>query len=149
MDVLIEKKDVDVLSATKDLYYSADDKFTYSNGLNIAVAFTEYNSNEEWELDPAYGSLVFNSYSWGPDENGVVSTTRAELPSHVCNKEELGLLTTDGGKKLSDLKDQGTAQFFKTHPNSEDYPKMYQKKFLCVDKESLEIYGDFSSNKAR
>lgn len=142
------KKDVDVLSATKDLYYSEDDKFTYENGLNIAVAFTGYNNKEEWELDPAYGSLVFNSYSWGNDEDGAVFLRRKELPSHVCNKEELGLLPDDK-KELSDLKDQGTAHFFKSHPNSEVYPKMYQKKFLCVDKESLEIYGDFSSNKAR
>ena len=26
---------------------------------------------------------------------------------------------------------------------------MYQKKFLCVDKEEMKLYGDYNSDKAR
>ena len=46
MDVLIAKKDVDVLSATKQLVFNENDKFTYDNGFNVAVAFTSFNNNE-------------------------------------------------------------------------------------------------------
>ena len=47
------------------------------------------------------------------------------------------------------MESEGVARFFKAQPISEKYPKMYKKKFLCVDKDSLEIYGDFNSNSAR
>ena len=47
LDVLIEKKDVDFLSATKQLVFDQNDKFTYEIGFNIAVAFTSFNTNEE------------------------------------------------------------------------------------------------------
>lgn len=86
-DVLIAKKDVDILSATKDLAFDATDIFNYENGFNIAVAFTEYNNNQEWELPPEYGSLKINSYSWGANPDGTFFTRRAELPTHVCSKE--------------------------------------------------------------
>lgn len=57
MDVLINKKDVDVLSTLNDLHFTPDDIFNYSNGLNIAVAFTAYDSNPEPILDPTYGTI--------------------------------------------------------------------------------------------
>ena len=46
-DVLIQKKDVDILSTINDRHFSDTDQFTYSNGFNIAVAFTGFNSNPE------------------------------------------------------------------------------------------------------
>ena len=90
MDVLIEKKDVDVLSATKQLVFTEDDIFTYDNGFNIAVAFTSFNNNEEWELDPAYGTLVFNSLEWGIYPEGTIYSELKELPSHPCTNREFG-----------------------------------------------------------
>ena len=48
---------MNVLSATKDHFYSVDHKFTYQNGLNLAFAFTEFNSGTEWELPQEYGSI--------------------------------------------------------------------------------------------
>ena len=65
LDILLAKKDVDVLAAVKDLAFTSDFKFTYINGLNIAVAFTEYNDNTLWELPKEYGKLIINSYTWG------------------------------------------------------------------------------------
>ena len=76
LDVLMAKKDVDVLSAVKDLALTSEDKFTYINGFNIAIAFTEFNSNREYELDPKYGRVVINSYSWGADSDGNLFTDR-------------------------------------------------------------------------
>ena len=100
MEVLMAKKDVDVLSATKDLFYSSEDKFSYKNGFNIAVAFTEYNTVKEWELPKEYGTLVINSFSWGTESNGNFFVKRLQLPTHTCSKEELGLLLTDNKVKL-------------------------------------------------
>ena len=91
MDVFLEKKDVDILSATNDLFYTDEDIFSYKNGLNVAVAFTAYDTEESWILDETYGELIFNSYSWGPQEDGSYGTVRKLLESHVCEKAELHL----------------------------------------------------------
>ena len=115
IEVLIEKKDVDVLSATKDLVFSDQDKFTYQNGFNIAAAFSEFNNNKEWELDPSYGTLVFNSYEWGIGPDGDVFTERKRLPSHVCTNDELGFERGEE-TRLGDLDGDGPALFFKVHP---------------------------------
>ncbi len=68
------KKDVDILSAVSELQFTDDDIFAYQNGLNVAVAFTAYDAEESWILDASYGELEFNSYSWGPNDDGVLVT---------------------------------------------------------------------------
>ena len=80
LDVLMEKKDVNVLSTVKDLYFDNNDKFHYSDGLNIAVAFTAYDSVAEPILDPTIGELVLNHFSWGYDADGKPFTKREPLP---------------------------------------------------------------------
>ena len=82
---------MDILSATKDLVHAEDYVHDHSKGFNIAAAFTDYNSNEEWELPAKYGSLLLKSFSWGLDENGVPVTKRVTHPSHVCSDEELNI----------------------------------------------------------
>jgi len=57
--------------------------------MNIAVAFTAYNSKTEYELDPSYGEIVFNSYSWGNNNDGTTFVRRTPLRSHICTQEEL------------------------------------------------------------
>ena len=71
-DVLISKKDVDILSTINDGAFSPDDIFDYSKGFAFAAAFTAYDSETENILFPEYGSLVYTHYSWGADENGEV-----------------------------------------------------------------------------
>ena len=95
IEILINKKDVDVLSATKDIFYTDDDKFTYANGFNIAAAFTSYSDLTEWELPAEYGRLAINSFSWGIGEDGAPFATRTELETHPCSKEEMGSATGD------------------------------------------------------
>ena len=69
IDVLIEKKDVDIMSTTMidsiSTDFIADNKET---GLNLAIAFTDYSDKTEPILDKSYGELVFNAYEWGTDE---------------------------------------------------------------------------------
>ena len=71
--------------------------FSKEDGLNIAVAFTGFDSETEWTLDPSYGSLVINSYEWGKTDDGSYFTDRKKLEEHVCTESELGLI--DGDEK--------------------------------------------------
>ena len=114
----------------------------------MAVAFTEFNNNEEWELDPSYGTLVFNSFEWGVRPDGKVFTERKRLPSHVCTQDEFGF-ERGGEARYSDLNSENHVLFFKVHPMAKEFQKLYRKKFICLDKESLEVFGDFSSTFAR
>ena len=53
------------------------------------MAFTAYDDVEEPILDPSYGKIVFNSYSWGQTDETLAGRTRIE--SHACTRKELGL----------------------------------------------------------
>ena len=84
MDVLINKKDVNVLSTIHKLYFDEDYTFCYENGLNLAVAFTAYDDQQEWVLDRRYGELVFQAYTWGEDANGTYFSKNERINSTVC-----------------------------------------------------------------
>ena len=43
LDVIISKKDVDILSTVKEGFFDQDYVFSYKNRLNIAAAFTGYD----------------------------------------------------------------------------------------------------------
>ena len=64
-DVWISKKDVDIMSSIQTNYFTSDYVFDYDKGLNYAVAFTAYDSETKYILDPSYGNLVFVKYVWG------------------------------------------------------------------------------------
>ena len=80
-EVLINKKDVDIMSTINDNYFTPNDKITSANGLNIAVAFTKYDSDTEDILDPTYGEIVFMRYFWGTQEDGEYKSGREKLSS--------------------------------------------------------------------
>ena len=63
-DVLVTKKDVDILSTTNENSFDPDYIFSYNNGFNIAAAFTAYDSNTEIISDDSMGELVFDAFSW-------------------------------------------------------------------------------------
>ena len=70
-DVLIQKKDVDVLSTVNDRHFTPEDKINYKkDSFYIAAAFTAFDSETEYILDPSYGELVFMHYYWGIQEDG-------------------------------------------------------------------------------
>lgn len=50
-DTLMGKKSVRILTSIKDLYFTDEDQFDNTMGLNIAVAFTPYDSSTEWNLE--------------------------------------------------------------------------------------------------
>ena len=140
MKVLEARNDVNILQATKDLYFTDDDVFNYEeHNLNWAVAFTEFNSNTEYELPADIGKIVFKAYSWGVDADGKPFTKLEELDQHPCSADELAINGAD----------HPDATFFKVHESADWYIKTYQKKFVCFSPKDLFVYGDFSTFKAR
>ena len=84
-DVLISKKDVDVLSTINDSHFNPDYIFGYEEGFNMAVAFTAYDNDPEPIEDPTIGELVFNHYTWGPQPDGSYFSERARIKNqHTC-----------------------------------------------------------------
>ena len=138
LDVLLMRKDVDVISTVNDLHFDDSFIFKSENGFNVAEAFTRYDDEKEWILDPSYGELLFNSYTWGPENDGSYFTERKKLESHICTREELGL----GDDKSNSL-------FLPLHATAAPFIEMYQKKLLCLPPEELYIYGDFHSVNSR
>ena len=85
-NVLVSRKNVDILSTLEDLHYSDEDIFSYQNGFNVAVGLTAFNSETEWVLDPTVGKLDFYAYGWREKDGNFVTEER-QLPSHVCTHE--------------------------------------------------------------
>ena len=91
LDVLVYRKDVDVLSTLKDYQFDDREIFSHQNGFNIAVGYTAYDLGEEWLLDSTYGELIFNYYTWGTNPDGSYFEERKEIPQRNCTRAELQL----------------------------------------------------------
>ena len=123
-EVLLNRKDVDVLSTINDRFFTPDDVINYEqNGFNIAAAFTAYDSSEEDILDPSYGELVFKHYYWGLQEDGIYRSGRQKINStHTCSGKELGIEN-----------ERNDSNFFTIREDDADILKIHQKKFKCID----------------
>lgn len=137
VDIWLQREDVDVWSATQSHHFPTDYQFTHEMGLNIAFAFSGYDNIEEDILDPSYGSLVFTTYEWGEDAEGVPFLKYVELESHTCSKAELG------------LEGEEASHFFPIRQNKQNLLRMYQKKFKCIEPKDMFVNGDFDSDTAR
>ena len=133
-EILVNKKDVEILTEIYEKELTYDDIFSYQNGLNVAVAFTSYDSETEWILDPSYGELIFKHFSWGPTPDGGFFTKRERKESHICSREELGL--TENKEK---------SKFMPLVSSDRGFVDAYQKKFICLDEKDLFLYGDYNS----
>ena len=129
---------MNILSTTDDLFFSDADEFTYDQGLNIAVGFTAYDNEVNWSLDPAFGTLVINSYEWGYRADGSAFTERKPIGTHNCTREELNLEESDEN-----------ARFYSVHESSKTTLNNYWRKMLCIDKHELMVKGDYNSEQAR
>ena len=69
--------------------YNDEKVFTYANGFNMAVAFTAFDSDQEWILDPSIGELNFITYNW--DLSTESSLEIRQLETSICTAEQLGL----------------------------------------------------------
>lgn len=104
--------------------------------MNLAVGLTAYDAEREYILDKSIGELNFMAYEWGEDENGEVYVRKNIIPSHVCSKEELGI-------------EGDNSSFFPLFEGQMNQLRLYQKKFLCIAKEEMRVYGDWNSKFAR
>ena len=130
------KWEVDIMSVQRENALTFDDKFDSSNGLFIAAAITEYDENPEIiEVPEKYGELIINHHRWGLGTN--ISWERKKLNSHYCSDEELGI--TRGPNTL----------IYPTFERSQDEVSIYRKKFKCIEKEDMVLFGDFNSAKAQ
>ena len=99
------------------------------------MAFTAYDDETEPILDPTYGKIAFNSFSWGFGES--FESIRAPLNTRSCTRAELG------------LDDSAESAFYPIRNNSKKTVEKYWKKFMCIDKEDMYIHGSYNSDKAR
>ena len=87
-DVLVHKKDIDIMSVVLRDFYKPEEPFKYSQGLNFAVAFTAYDEEKESVLDPSIGEVVFEAYEFGvghDNKDNTVGETYTKLPTHSCS----------------------------------------------------------------
>ena len=84
------------MSALDENVIDFNQKFTVEDGLFIAAAISEYDSNPEVIEEARYGELILEHYGWGnSDDLGVASTP---LTYHSCTDEELGFNRTENTK---------------------------------------------------
>ena len=70
IEVWITKNDNDIMQSTQDGFFDTDYVFDFEQGLNVAIAFTDYSNDMEPILKESFGRIVFRAYEWGIDENG-------------------------------------------------------------------------------
>ena len=137
LDILIRKDDQQLLQTTIFRALTDNDEFSYDMGFNFAIALTRYDSETEPFDDPTIGHIQFNHFKWGTNPDGTLFSGRYPIRSHMCTREELGL---DG--------DKSKARFYPVTEGMLPNVDFYHKKFLCIDKEDINMYGDFSTQKA-
>ena len=79
---MIIKKYIDVKTTLNYNYVSSSYVFDAEKGLDIAVAFTAYDNEEEIILDKTIGELAFFAYEWGENSDGSVFVKREWIPSY-------------------------------------------------------------------
>jgi len=119
-----------------DNNFDYNDRITADNNFFIAAALTAYDGNTEIIEEARYGELTVDHYGWGYDENAIGSGG-GPIEFHYCTDEELG---------------------FEPGPNTLIYPVFktslsvvttWKKKFKCIDREDMVIWGDYNSEKAQ
>ena len=134
--VLHKTSDVTIMMSTQEGALTYDDKFTASDGLFLAAALTEYDSNTEVIEEERYGELIIEHYGWGYGE-GIGSGSKA-IDYHTCSDQELGFVERTENTIIYPI--------FETSLNE---VQTYRKKFKCINREDLVIWGDYNSQKAQ
>lgn len=88
IEILVRRKDVDILSTIQDSYFDIESTFGADQGFNFAVGLLGQNE----PLDRAIAYWEITSFEWTPTDQGKINVTTQVLDSHVCSQEELGLV---------------------------------------------------------
>ena len=133
--VLYKETDITVTRNDSEGFFSYEDKFSNDDGLFIAAAITEYDSETENIEDKTIGELTVNHYGWGYE--GELGSRKQQLETHPCSDGELGLVTDD------------KSQVFPIFESSREEVTTWKKKFKCIDRDDAVIWGDYNSRKAQ
>ena len=131
---MLEHTNSVITIAYEDLFYSDKDVFGSENGLSVAIALIDYDSNEEEILDKSYGEFVFNTSVWGLKEDGSIFWFQDEMESYPCSKEEIGVDIAEPHR------------FNPVTERSQSIVRFKQTSFKCWKEEDSYIYGDYSSD---
>mmetsp|Transcript_10769 Transcript_10769/g.13475 ORF Transcript_10769/g.13475 Transcript_10769/m.13475 type:complete len:260 (+) Transcript_10769:65-844(+) len=136
MQTLLQRKDTDIIEAFQESHFPDHERFNAENdGFFVAAALTNYDSNTEIIEKPEYGELLIEHYGWGNADDGYSYGSHA-LNNHYCTDEDLGFERTD------------QTVIYPIFERSIPEVQIYKKKFKCINKESLTIWGDYNSAKA-
>ena len=96
ISILGGKKSIDIVQAVKENHFDDSHVFSAKQGLNIALGvFLTTNPSTHQPLDPSYGRVRFSKLQVQTSENGETNFQMAEIASHTCSAEELGLSGDD------------------------------------------------------
>lgn len=132
---IVEKNDVDIMSALMENAIDHSEKFSYEDGFFVAAALTAYDSNTEVVEEERYGELIIEHYGWGYGDG--ISSGSKQIDYHWCSDEELGLVR--GPETI----------IYPIFESSKAEMETYRKKFKCINKEDMVIWGDYNSAKAQ
>ena len=103
IEVLVSKRDVDILSAIEDSFLSSEEVFGAEQGLQIAVSFVNFGDNF---VDPSIGTLNLGYSKWGyREDSGEYYEELGYFPTRLCTKRELGLLG-EAGARFNPIQDR-------------------------------------------
>ena len=128
IDVLMGRKDVDILQAVQEDHLDDSYIFTAEQGFNVAVSLVSHLGI----IDPSYARLRFMKYEFFLSEDGEPTFAWYELESHQCTQEELGLSGTDH-------------KFWPPKKSQENILQNFGSSFLCLNQSDLRIQGSWAS----
>ena len=131
--VLYHESDVTIYMSYLEGALTYEDTFSVDDGLFVAAALTEYDSNKEIIEEERYGELIIEHYGWGYSDT--FGNASLDLDFHYCTDEELGYSI---GPKT---------RIFPVFEDQKYEVDIYRKKFKCVNESDLIIWGDYSSRK--
>ena len=131
-----DKTDVDIMSALLENNIHYSERFTTEDGFFVAAALSAYDSNTTVTEEARYGELIIEHYGWGYNDTSIGSQSR-NISYHTCSEEELGLRDSDD-RLIYEIRESSIWEV-----------QTYKKKFKCINKKDLVIWGDYNSAKAQ
>ena len=135
--VLYKGTDVTIIGNSAEGAYTYENTFTADDGLFIAAALTKYDSNTTVVEEKRYGELVIEHYGWG--YSGGLGSKSTPLNTHFCSDAELGLIEDANVD----------SPIYPIFESSKSEVETWKKKFKCIPREDLIIWGDYNSAKAQ
>ena len=136
IQTLNKKHDVDIMGALLERAVPYTEPFNAINdGFFLAAALTDYDTNEEIVEEDRYGELFIEHYGWGYSDG--IGNASGDISYHYCSEEEIGLV--DSPNRL----------IYPIIESAFDEVQLYRKKFKCINREDLQIWGDYNSKSAQ